>query len=139
MNTKFMGRDSSAVHQILNKLESFYGPQEACWPTDPYFFLYWSYCGYPPTDLRCSQVWESLNNEVRVSIPEILAVRPAKLASALKPGGMMPELRAQRLKELGARIKDECGGDLRQALVGPIAQVRKILKSFPSIGNPGAD
>ena len=28
---------------------------------------------------------------------------------------------------------------MRAALVGPITKVRKILKSFPSIGDPGAD
>ncbi len=52
---------------------------------------------------------------------------------------MVPELRALRLKEIAARIKDEFGGDLHAALVGPIAQARKTLKTFPSIGDPGAD
>ena len=70
---------------------------------------------------------------------ELLAARPADLAKALKPGGMLPELRAERLKEVAARINDEFGGDLRGSLVGPIAKVRKILKSFPGIAAPGAD
>jgi len=52
---------------------------------------------------------------------------------------MFPELRAERMKEVTARIKDEFDGDLRGALTGPIARARKILKSFPSIGDPGAD
>src|SRR5215468_4112817 len=133
-----MGK-STGVNEILDRLESFYGPQEPSWPTDPYLFLIWWYCGYPASDARCNKGWESLNKEVGVSVAEILAARPAKLASALKPGGMLPEVRAERLKEVAARVKDEFGGDLRAALVGPIAQVRKILKTFPSIGDPGAD
>src|SRR5262249_1906117 len=48
-------------------------------------------------------------------------------------------LRAMRLKEIAARVQDEFDGDLRSALVGPIAQARKVLKSFPSIADPGAD
>jgi endonuclease III len=52
---------------------------------------------------------------------------------------MFPELRAERVKEVTARIKEEFGGDLRAALVGPITKVRKILKSFPTIGDPGTD
>jgi endonuclease III len=52
---------------------------------------------------------------------------------------MVPELRAMRLKEIAARVKDEFGSDLRAALIGPIAQVRKILKRFPNIADPGAD
>src|SRR5450432_880134 len=47
--------------------------------------------------------------------------------------------RAARLKEIAARVKDEFGGNLRAALVGPTARVRKTLKSFPGIGDPGAD
>jgi len=37
------------------------------------------------------------------------------------------------------RAQDQFGGNLRAALAGPIAQARKILKRFPSIGDPGAD
>lgn len=134
-----MNRRTVTVAQILDQLESFYGSQDPSWPTDPYLFLIWWYSGYPASDARCSKGFESLNKEVGTSVTQILAARPAKLANALKPGGMLPELRAERLKEVAARVKDEFGSDLRAALVGPIAQVRKILKSFPSIGDPGAD
>ena len=41
---------------------------------------------------------------------------PANLGRALRPGGMVPELRAMRLKEMAARVKDECAGDLRLSL-----------------------
>src|SRR5215469_2841894 len=134
-----MNRRTVTVAQILDQLESFYGPQQPSWPTDPYLFLIWWYSGYPASDARCSKGYESLNKEVGTSVAQILAARPAKLSNALKPGGMLPEVRAERLKEVAARVKDEFGDDLRAALVGPIAQVRKTLKSFPSIGDPGAD
>ncbi len=53
---------------------------------------------------------------------------------------MVPELRAARLKEIAGRVQDEFGGDLRSALsrLSP-EQARKTLKTFPGIGNPGAD
>ncbi|MBI3208628.1 MAG: hypothetical protein HYZ37_06980 [Candidatus Solibacter usitatus] len=44
-----------------------------------------------------------------------------------------------RLQEIAARVKDEFGGDLRSGLSGPIAKVRKALKTFPGIADPGAD
>jgi hypothetical protein len=34
---------------------------------------------------------------------------------------MLPELRAQRLKEVALRAKNEFAGDLRAALIGPIS------------------
>lgn len=134
-----MGKAAPQVKEILRRLEAFYGPQEPVWPTDPYLFIVWWYCGYPASDAACVKGWEVLNREIGTEPEKLLAASPAKLAGALRPGGMLPELRAMRLKELAARVKDEFGGDLRAALVGPLAQARKILKKFHSIADPGVD
>jgi endonuclease-3 len=127
------------IPELLTQLESFHGKQECSWPTDPYLFLVWWHCGYPASDAACAKGWESLNEMVGTEPERLLSAPPAILASALRPGGMVPELRAMRLKEIAARVKDEFGRDLRSALVGPIAQVRKALRTFPSIGDPGVD
>lgn len=113
--------------------------QEPGWPTDPYLFLVWWHCGYPASDAACAKGWEALEREIGVEPRQVLAAVPAKLAKALRAGGMVPDLRGKRLKEIAARVKDEFGGDLRAALDGPIGLARKILKKFPSIGDPGAD
>jgi len=134
-----MAKAAATVRDILHQLESHYGKQEPSWPTDPYLFLVWWYCGYPASDAACAKGWGPLNHEIGVEPQQILRASPQALAKALKPGGMVPELRAIRLKELAARVQDEFGGDLRAALVGPMPQVRKILKSFHSIADPGAD
>jgi len=134
-----MPKPRSRLPAILNRLESFYGKQEPTWPTDPYLFLVWWHCGYPASDAACTKGWESLNREIDVDPEQLLAAPQENLARALKPGGMVPELRAMRLKEIAAQVKDGFGGDLRAALVGPLAQVRKILKRFPNIADPGAD
>jgi endonuclease III len=127
------------IPELLQQLESHYGRQEPSWPTDPYLFLVWWHCGYPASDATCTRGWDALNREIGVEPQQILAASPATLAKALKPGGMVPELRAIRLKEIAARVQDVFGGDLRASLVGPITQVRKVLKSFPNIADPGAD
>ena len=123
----------------MRRLESHYGKQEPLWPTDPYLFLVWWFCGYPASDATCARGWELLNREIGTEPRQILAASAKDLARALKPGGMVPELRAMRLKEIAARIQDQFSGDLRSALVGPLVQARKVLKSFPSIADPGAD
>ena len=134
-----MRKAKLTVREILDQLEAFYGTQESCWPSDPYLFLLWWNCGYPASDAACAKGWEGLTSKIGTEPDEILSARPAALAAAIKPGGMLPELRAERMKEVAARIKDEFDGDLRAALTGPIAKVRKILKSFHSIADPGAD
>jgi endonuclease-3 len=134
-----MTKSSARLPQLLDDLEAFHGRQEPTWPTDPYLFLVWWYCGYPASDSACSKGWQALTREIGTEVEQILRATPASLAAALKPGGMVPELRAMRLKGIAARVKDEFASDLRGALVGPIAEARKILKRFPSIADPGAD
>lgn len=125
--------------QFIEQLASHYGTLEPSWPIDPYLFIVWWHCGYPASDAACAKGWQALNASVGVAPEKLLAAPPAKLAAALKSGGMVPELRALRLKEIALREQNEHGGDLRTALQGPIADARKKLKSFPNIADPGAD
>lgn len=134
-----MRKDASSLPAILDQLEAHYGPQQASWPTDPCEFLVWWHCGYPASDTACAKGWKALNASVGHELQQILATPMDVLAAALKSGGMVPELRALRLKEIAARIQDEYAGDLRAALVGPMETVRKVLKRFPNIADPGAD
>jgi endonuclease III len=130
----------SALKELLDTLETFHGTQAPGWQTDPYLFLVWWHCGYPASDTTCSKGWESLRREIGVEPERLMAANPAALARALKPGGMVPELRAMRLKEIAERVQQEFGGDLRAGLTGrPIAEIRAALKKFPNIADAGAD
>jgi endonuclease III len=131
--------DAALVSSVLDRLEAEHGCIQAVWPRDPYEFIVWWYCGYPASDDRCAKGWAALTNEAGIAPEKLLAQSSAKLAMLLKAGGMVPELRAQRLKEIAMRVNHQLGGDLRTALVGPLAKARKLLKSFPSIADPGAD
>ena len=134
-----MAQSRVSIPDVLDKLEKFYGPQQPTFPADPYEFLVWWHCGYPASDTACEKGWNKLKEQVGTTPQRLLDAKPAQLAAALKPGGMFPELRAERLKEIALRVKNEFDGDLRSALVGPMAKVRKTLKSFPGIADPGAD
>jgi len=127
------------IHDLLDKLETFYLPQEPCFPVDPYEFLVWWHCGYPASDAACAKGWNKLTREVGIEPHKLLGATPLKLASALKAGGMVPELRAERLKEIAMCVQDQFGGDLSAALATQRAKARKILKKFPGIAEPGAD
>ncbi len=134
-----MTRSAIQLSRLLDELESLYGPPHPSWPTDPYLFLVWWHCGYPASDIACAKGWASLTKSIGTTPEKLLAASPEKLAAALKPGGMVPELRAQRLKEIAMRVKDHLDGDLRSALTGPLDKARKELKKFPNIGDPGVD
>jgi endonuclease III len=128
------------IKKILDALEVRYGKQRLFAPADPFEFLVWWHCGYPASAERCSKGWKSIAGHIGTTPENLLAAPGAKLAAALKAGGMVPELRATRIKEIARRTTDEFAGDLRLALMPlPAAQARKLLKTFPGIGNPGAD
>ena len=130
----------SRLPHVLDTLEAHYGPQTPGWPVDPYLFLVWWHCGYPASDTACAKGWDSLKRLVGLEPDRLLAANPSQLALALKPGGMVPELRAMRLKEIAERVEKEFGGDLAAAFKGlPVASVRAALRKFPNIADPGAD
>lgn len=130
----------SPLARLLDTLESHYGPQTPGWPTDPYLFLVWWHCGYPASDVTCAKGWDSLTRLVGLDPDRLLAASPSKLALALKPGGMVPEIRALRLKKIAERVQKEFGGDLLAALKElSIPKARAALKKFPNIADPGTD
>ena len=134
-----MQQAALTIPKLLDQLESFYGKQAPCWPIDPYQFILWWQCGYPPSDLACARGWDRLKSDVGIAPDKLLHATQGRLSSALSRGGMLPEVRALRLKEIAMRVQDEFHGDLRTALAGPVSEARKILKKFPGIADPGAD
>jgi endonuclease III len=127
------------ICELLDCLEAIHGKQEPSCPIDPYEFLVWWHCGYPASDERCTKGWAALRADVGTGAEILLKTPTPKLVSALKAGGMVPELRAIRLKEIANRVINEFGGDLWTGLRGDAKAIRKVFKSFPNIGNPGAD
>jgi endonuclease III len=125
--------------ELLDRLEAFHGPQEPCWPVDPYEFLVWWHCGYPASDERCARGWQALTSQIGMQPAQLLAASQAKLAAVLKAGGMVPEVRALRLQQIAQRVVQEFDGDLSRLFTGRISAVRTALKKFPGISDPGAD
>lgn len=131
---------TSTLEPILDALEAHYGPQLPLAPTDPYQFLVWWHCGYPPSEARCEQGWQALSQEIGVDPLVLRAARPARLARALSAGGLVPQLRAERVRAVAIRVLEEFAGDLAAGLAAlPPAQAHTALRKFPGIGPPGAD
>lgn len=132
--------NADGLNGLFDTLERFHGSQQPNWPVEPYLFIVWWHCGYPASDAACAKGWNALTREIGTEPEKLLAANPTKLAAALRPGGMVPELRAMRLKEIAQRVQREFGGDLMQGLKGmTIDRVRAALKKFPNIADPGAD
>lgn len=134
-----MPQAKSRLAKILDVLEKRYGKPKPPHPTDPYEMLVYVICGYPASDAACIKGYEALRKEVGLTPDELLGAPEAKLAAIMRLGGIVPELRAQRLKEVAGLVKHVFGGNLRATMKKPLPEVRKALKQFPTIGDPGTD
>jgi endonuclease-3 len=113
---------------VLEKLERTFGAVKVPVRARAFDMLVRMNCGYPASEEACAKGWAALSREVGVSAKAILGAPTSKLVSAMRAGGIVPELRAGRLVEVASRAAD--GADLRS---------RKVLKTFPTVGDPGAD
>ena len=124
---------------ILDRLEGLYGELGSPTPREPYELVIFLNSGYPASDEACAKGFAALKAEVGLEPAAILANDEAALARIMRPGGMIPELRAQRLKWIAAFVQDQLGGDLKAALQRARGRARKLLAKFPTLGEPAAE
>jgi endonuclease III len=145
-----MAQTKLDLDSVLERLEQHYGTQKPAGPSDPYEMIVYVNCGYPATDVSCSKGFEALKREVGLKPEEILDAPKAKLAKLMRLGGIVPELRAEKLKEIARIVKDQSGKDLLGALKKWMLAEKKqpgkgirgakgVLQKFPVIGEPGAE
>lgn len=129
----------ASLSAIFDRLEKFYGKPKPPTPTDPYEMLLHRNCGYPQSDERCDKGFRALKKEIGLAPQKILDAPDAKLREVMRPSVMKPELSAFRLKEIAARVLDEFHGDMRAVLKRPLAEAKKALKKFPTVGDSTAE
>jgi len=116
------------VTKILDTLEKTFGRVAVPKRARAYDMLVRAQCGYPASEDACEKGWKALRATVGTSPDEILGAPRAKLVKAMRAGGIVPEVRAERLRAIAKRAKE--GADFAD---------RKTLKKLPTIGDPGAD
>lgn len=127
---------------VLDSLEKHYGPQRPAGPRDPYQMILFVNCGYPATDVSCAKGYEPLKKEVGTKPEQLLKTPSTKLAKFMRLGGIVPELRAERLKLIARIANENFGGDLNWALKKlmndeklpadkRLKRVKGALKEFP--------
>ena len=111
-----MQKFARGLSGVLDALEKHYGVQASVGPSEPYEMILFVNCGYPATDTSCAKGYEALRCEAGTKPEKILAAPKAKLAKLMRRGGIVPELRAERLKTIAKIVNEEFGGDLKWSL-----------------------
>jgi endonuclease-3 len=134
-----MGNAKTRTARVLDRLEKFYGKPKPPKLTDAYEMVLHRNAGYPQSDVNCDKGFAALKKAIGLAPEKILSAPAGKLRDALRAGGIVPELRAQRLREIAARVETEFGGNLDAVLKRPVAQAKKALRKFPTLGEAGAE
>jgi endonuclease III len=130
---------SASLRKIVSRLARFYGKPAPPITSDPFALILWENVAYLVSDERRAAAFTLLRETVGTKPHEILAASNDALLQVAKLGGMQPERRAARMRELALIAMNEFDGDVRSALKLPLPKAKKSLQKFPSIGEPSAE
>ena len=125
--------------KVIQRLSGFYGKPQPLITTDPFELILIENVGYLVTDERRAEAFALLRQTVGTKPHQILAAANNAVLKVAALGGMQPEKRAARLREIALIAMNEFGGDLREALQLPLRKAKKALQKFPGIGEPSAE
>lgn len=102
-------------------------------------YVFWENAVYLLPDERRREVFLGLRDRVGLTAQEIGAADSAVLLELARRGGMRPETRVFRWREIARIAMLEFGGDLNGAIAKlPWDKAARALRHFPNIGEPGA-
>jgi endonuclease-3 len=127
------------LSKIIARLKQHYGAPKAPAASTPFELVIWENACYLLTDERRLEVFESLRKTVGLNAAAILNAADEVLLPFAKRGGMQPETRVSRWREIARITQAQFSGDLNSVLAMPYAKAKRALKQFPTIGDPGAE
>ena len=125
--------------KTIARLKSQYGELEAPPAKGPFELIIWENACYLLPDERRLEVFEALRRTVGLNAEAIHRASDEVLLPLAKRGGMRPETRVLRWREIARITLSHFSGDLKSILLGPYADAKRALKQFPAIGDPGAE
>ena len=131
--------DSTPFTATVGSLERFYGHPKRPKITDPLEIILLENVAYLADDEKRATAFAALKKKVGTRPEQILKASLRQLEEITRMGGIVPALRAQRLHQIAELVHFTFKDDLAAELKKPLAQAKKSLKRFPTIGDPGAE
>ena len=131
--------ESNLFIAAIKKLEKFYGRPKPPQITDPLELILFENVAYLANDEKRNAAFTALKKKIGTRAEQILKATQEQLEEITRMGGIVPELRAQRLRQIAELahyiFKDNLDAEIKK----PLPQAKKALKKFPCIGDPGAE
>jgi endonuclease III len=131
--------ESSLFAAIIRRLEKFYGRPKPPKTTDALELILLENVAYLADDEKRAAAFTVLKKKVGTRPDQILEASQKQLEEITRMGGIVPELRARRLRQIAELVHYILKDDLDAELKKPLPQAKKSLKRFPTIGDPGAE
>jgi endonuclease III len=124
---------------FVTRLQKHYGAPDVPPAKGPFELVMWENACYLLTDERRREVFEALRDRVGMNAEAIWKADPNVLLQLAVRGGMRPETRVFRWREIARITLEQFEGDLDRILGWPYDKAKKALNQFPNIGGPGAE
>jgi endonuclease-3 len=125
--------------RMISRLKQQYGVVDPPIAQGPFALVMWENACYLLPDDRRREVFLALQEQVGMSAGAIEQAPDAILMPLATRGGMRPETRVFRWREIARITRQQFDGDLDSILTLPYAAAKRALKQFPNIGDPGAE
>lgn len=125
--------------RLVERLAVHYGEPQRPPAMGPFELVLWENAGYLIPDERRVEVFSEMRTRVGLTPRAILDAKDEVLMAIAKMGGMHPDTRVLRWREIAHIVVSQFDGDLDGILRQPYAAAKKALKLFPAIGDPGAE
>jgi endonuclease-3 len=125
--------------KLIARLTRHYGEPQLPPARGPFELVMWENACYLLPDERRAEVFEGLRLKVGLKAESILKSNGETLLALATRGGMRPETRVFRWREIARITVTQFAGDLDHILREPYETAKRALKQFPNIGDPGAE
>jgi endonuclease-3 len=127
------------LQKIVASLADHYGKPKPPITTDPFELILLENVAYLVSDERREEAFKILRQHAGTKPHEILSASDESILKATRLGGMHPEQRVSRLREIALITMNDFDGDLKQALKLPLPKAKLALRKFSGIGEPSAE
>jgi len=128
-----------SFQKVIERLQKQYGELPLPPAHGPFELVLWENACYLLPDERRREVFEGLRKQVGLTAKMIAAAPDDVLLPLANRGGMRPETRVFRWREIARITQTQFDGNLDAILQETYAKAKRALKLFPNIGDPGAE
>ena len=124
--------------EAVKLLRKHYGPPARLPTADPFELILLENVAYLAPPARRREAFEQLKNAVGTS-PSAILTAEQHVLECVTGRGILKSTFAAKLRECARIAIERFGGDLRTPIREPLGTAKQALRSFPGIGEPGAE